>query len=338
MDDSSLSSSSSQEDDVHKHHKKRRRKYVKRKGDDKHSNDDKQTNNVQPAQSDWEALRAHFQFVLPDETNDDVAMAPKKRSTWQDRMVEHYHSHLYKEFVLADLSRVLEIDGKIGLRWRTESEVKCGKGFRTCGNLKCKSLECVNEETFYSKEKKDAYDTAVRRSIGIGAPENDGKEPIGVVLPVLSSSKAGLALDTYLKSSVERKEDRYGHKRQRKSKKKKRKRHHKHSNSSTWQDEEREEQKRLSRVPYGVGLYDYEVDFKYIEQSISKREFVKVRLCLRCAPLLFAAKDKITSATQDDNNIGPAVRARNVRLEAAMEATRAYAKNNEEDNEKAHAK
>ncbi|KAL7448000.1 hypothetical protein ACHAWC_000266, partial [Mediolabrus comicus] len=202
-------------------------------------------------------------------------MASKKRSTWQDRMVEHYHSHLYKEFVLADLSRVLEIDGKIGLRWRTE-------------------------------KKKDAYDTAVRRSIGIGAPENDGKEPIGVVLPVLSSSKAGLALDTYLKSSVERKEDRYGHKRQRKSKKKKRKRHHKHSNSSTWQDEEREEQKRLSRVPYGVGLYDYEVDFKYIEQSISKREFVKVRLCLRCAPLLFAAKDKITSATQDDNNIGPA--------------------------------
>ena len=331
MDDSSLSSSSSDEgDEVHKHHKKRRRQDAKRKGDGKHSNDDKQT---QPAQSDWEALSAHFQFVLPDETNDDVVMTPKKRSTWQDRMVEHYHSHLYKEFVLADLSRVLE--GKVGLRWRTESEVKSGEGFRTCGNLKCESIECINKET---KEKKDAYDTAVRRSIGIGAPENDGKEPIGVVLPVLSSSKAGLALDTYLKSSVERREDRYGHKRQRKSKEKKRKRHHKHSNSSTWQDEEREEQKRLSRVPYGVGLYDYEVDFKYIEQSISKREFVKVRLCLRCAPLLFAAKDKTTSANQDDNNIGPAVRARHVRLEA-LEAARDNAKNTEEeDNVKAHAK
>lgn len=336
MDDSSISSSSSlsdEEDYFHKHHKKRRR----RKGDDKHSNDDKQTKNVhEPAQSDWEALRAHFQFVLPDETNGDVAMAPKKKSTWQDRMVEHYHDHLYKEFVLADLSRVLEI-GKVGLRWRTESEVKSGKGFRTCGNLKCESIECINEETFYSKEKKEAYDTAVRRSIGIGAPENDGKEPIGVVLPVLSSSTAGLALDTYLKSSFKRKEYRYGHKRRRKSKEKKRKRHRKHSNSSTWQDEEREEQKRISRVPHGVGLYDYEVDFKYIEQNISKREFVKVRLCLRCAPLLFAAKDKIVSANQDNNNIGPSVRARDVRLEA-MEAARANAKNAEEDNEEGHAK
>ena len=117
-------------------------------------------------------------------------------------------------------------------------------------------------------------------------------------------------------------EDRHSRKRRKKSKEKKKKRHRKHSSSSSsssWQDEEREEQKRLSQVPYGVGLYDYEVDFKYVEHSANKREFVKVRLCLRCAPLLFAAKDKTTSTNEDDK-VGPAVKARNVRFKA-METT-----------------
>ncbi len=341
MDDSSLSSSSSNNDD-HKHRKrchhnddnrKRKRRSKHPKGDLK---------KLPPAQSDWEALRSHFQFVLPDEDEQSPLSGAKKYgSTWQDRMVQHYHSHLYKEYVLADLSRVLEI-GNVGLRWRTENEVKSGRGFRSCGNLKCESVA----SSISTSEKKAAYDAAVRRSVGIGVPENNGKEPIGVVLPLSTSSEAGEALDWYLKSCIHNKttsgdedsdssEDRRSRKRHKKSKEKKKNKHHrkKHSrSSSSLHDEERDEQKRLSQVPYGVGLYDYEVDFAYVEHNVNKRELVKVRLCLRCAPLLFAAKDVISASSNNnqDDKIGPATKARNVRLKA-MEVSRNSAKNADDD-------
>ncbi len=56
-------------------------------------------------------------------------------SSWQGRMVEKYHQHLFKEFALADLS----VPGRIGLRWRTREEVLSGRGERTCGNKRCKN-------------------------------------------------------------------------------------------------------------------------------------------------------------------------------------------------------
>ena len=74
-------------------------------------------------------------------------------------------------------------------------------------------------------------------------------------------------------------------------------------------------------------MHDYEVDFVYVEQRIKKRELVKVRLCLRCAPLLFVAK-----MNDDDGNKGskgsgsrgekraPAVKAREAREKAALGA------------------
>jgi hypothetical protein len=155
MDDSSLASSSSSDNDVHN---KRRRNSKKRRHRSKHHKDDIMKK-LPPAKSDWEALRSHFQFVLPDEEGQSSSLTGAR---WQDRMVKHYHSHLYKEYVLADLSRVLEI-GKVGLRWRTEDEVKSGRGFRSCGNLKCQST-CHNNLSTLSTEKKEAYDAAVRRS------------------------------------------------------------------------------------------------------------------------------------------------------------------------------
>ena len=153
MDDSSLASSSSSDNDGHK----RRRNSKKRRHRNKHHKDDMKQ--LPPAKSDWEALRSHFQFVLPDEEEEQsspLSGARKYGSTWQDRMVKNYHSHLFKEYVLADLSRVLEI-GKVGLRWRTEDEVKNGRGFRSCGNLKCQST-CHNNLSTLSTEKKEAYD------------------------------------------------------------------------------------------------------------------------------------------------------------------------------------
>lgn len=52
-------------------------------------------------------------------------------------MVKAYHDQLFKEYCLADLSRIEEPNAPIGLRWRTESEVVNGRGQFSCGSLAC---------------------------------------------------------------------------------------------------------------------------------------------------------------------------------------------------------
>ena len=77
--------------------------------------------------ADHAVLEAEYTFLPSEE-------AP---ASWQARMVQRYHSGLYKEFALADLSR----PGQLGLRWRTKQEVVDGKGELSCGNLKCRNSE-----------------------------------------------------------------------------------------------------------------------------------------------------------------------------------------------------
>ena len=271
------------------------------------------------APSDWEQLRAHFQFVLPtdDNNNDDINKNQKYGSNWQERMVQNYHACLYKEYVLADLSRVVDI-GKIGLRWRTEKEVADGRGFRSCGNLMCnkgssstKNTSATNKD---SAQDQEAYATAVKRHMGIAVPENGGKVPLGVLLP--TESTASDALEAYLQSCAD--EQQQMNQTQHETKKKKRKHSHDHKSkkhkrkhhSYSLKEQEKNEVARLEALPCGIGLHDYEVDFVYVEQQVKKRELVKVRLCLRCAPLLFIAKSS-------SDRKAPAVKAREARELAA---------------------
>lgn len=131
-------------------------------------------------------------------------------TTWQERMVNHYHSHLYKEYVLADLTRAPSL---LGLRWRTQQEVKSGRGHATCGNKHCPG----------------------------------GREPSSIEPQSLVSS--------YYQSPQP--------------------------------ESSEQEEKLLAKLMHGVGLHDYEVPFTYTEQGETKTELVKLRLCLRCSPLLF---------------------------------------------------
>lgn len=153
--------------------------------------------------ADHEELKQHYTFV-PEAASG---------TTWQQRMVKHYHSHLYKEYVLADLTR----PGQIGLRWRTEEEVQNGRGHATCGNKHCHA----------GLEKKD---------------------------PQSSTSLLGAYYQSSPPGVVE------------------------------------EERRLLEMLPHGVGLHDYEVPFTYAEHGQTKTELVKLRLCLHCAPLLFASR------------------------------------------------
>ena len=367
-----------------------------------------------PALSDYDELRAHYRFVLPDDDDETIYNDNKNNtttatndnnrkkygSTWQERMVKNYHQGLYKEYVLADLSRVVEI-GKIGLRWRTEVEVSNGRGFRYCGNLTCRSVSSTTMTNISTavggvavngggggggsnkcdaaviriqqqqQAEQEAYKTAARRHVGIGVPENGGKEPMGMFLPPPPPPASNAtcednidSLELYLRSChddalgrVVRGEDkrvndsddddnkkcrRVKNRRRRHSSKKederrrskhnmqkfshsrRRRRSEGHSDDDDDDDgreeeQEREERTRLSNVQHGIGLHDYEIDFAYIECGIQKRELVKVRLCLRCAPLLFVARNNSNSSIGSSVVVAaPAMKARLAREDAAM--------------------
>jgi protein FRA10AC1 len=79
--------------------------------------------------TDLDILREHYQFLLDDE--DEAS------ERWEMRMVQAYHDKLFKEYCLADLSRVHEPGAPIGMRWRTEAEVISGRGQFSCGSLAC---------------------------------------------------------------------------------------------------------------------------------------------------------------------------------------------------------
>jgi hypothetical protein len=429
-----------------------------------------------PAPSDFDELRSHYRFVLPDDDDDDDDV-DRNEDTWQERMARRYHDQLYKEYVLADLSRA-HACGKIGLRWRTEVEVRNGRGFRDCGNLHCPSSTSISTKPTMSSAE---YAAEARRYVGIGVPENGGKLPMGMMFPIANVGGGGTAtaaavandpLERYLRSCLmEKKEkgrrrerrdegdyeegeeddgegkvcggwgndsdddddddddeegdgrdgvadadDRRRRRRRRRNAKRddderdRRSRHgdgdgrggyqrrrrrrrdgdlHRHrkrrrerrdgsdcggvsepdddnddddtnrcrrrrrhrlrqhrrrhpskgrkdDEGEAREEEEEEEQEeeeqcetmRLSNVPHGIGLHDYEVDFAYVERGKSMRELVKARLCLRCAPLLFVARDfggrggSGSGAANDDDRDGavvavPATKARLAREEAA---------------------
>ena len=123
---------------------------------------------------DYEELKQHYKFVLPSTKEDKKSGANNKNSTWQDRMVEKYHAHLYKEFAIVDLS----VPGRIGLRFRTKPEVVSGKGFRTCGNKGCPSLQqsaaaAAAAAAILSPDRKMAHE---------GSEESESREVAGAGL------------------------------------------------------------------------------------------------------------------------------------------------------------
>ena len=88
------------------------------------------------SEADRVELEKHYRFVVPSEETERRRRRRRQeeKESWQDRMVQYYHSHLYKEYVLADLTTR---PGQIGLRWRTKREVEQGRGHLSCGNKHC---------------------------------------------------------------------------------------------------------------------------------------------------------------------------------------------------------
>jgi hypothetical protein len=88
--------------------------------------------------ADYGELERHYRFLPNAAANEESSISTHPQGdTWQERMVKRYHDHLYKDYVLADFSKARE--KQLGLRWRTEHEVRIGKGSQSCGNKKCPS-------------------------------------------------------------------------------------------------------------------------------------------------------------------------------------------------------
>ena len=197
---------------------------------------------------------------------------PRQSTTWQERMVQRYHEHLYKDYVLADLTRVQR--GQIGLRWRTAQEVQSGKGSTSCGNKHCVSHTKTTTTTTTTNQKKD---TMVER---------------------------GNVRNVMKQQSTDRKNDADGESilvvRQ-------------YQNQQPRSEED--EVQLLQSLPPGALQTDFEVPFSYSEQGKAKTELVKLRLCARCAPLLFVLRHQMDEGDRslDDKNGHPALSARRAR-------------------------
>ncbi|KAJ1982571.1 hypothetical protein H4R34_001654 [Dimargaris verticillata] len=79
-------------------------------------------------------LRQHHEF-LRDTEEDKAALK------WEQRVARNYYDQLYREFCLCDLRRYTE--GKVAMRWRTESEVLSGKGESSCASLRCTNADAL---------------------------------------------------------------------------------------------------------------------------------------------------------------------------------------------------
>lgn len=85
------------------------------------------SNAIRSTKTDHDALKESFRFIRSEEDDMD--------DTWEVRLAKRYYSKLYREYAIADMSRYGE--GKLGLRWRTQSEVVSGRGQLTCGARGC---------------------------------------------------------------------------------------------------------------------------------------------------------------------------------------------------------
>jgi len=246
----------------------------------------RQENIITPA--DYEELNKAYQFVLP--TDATTSSTSTKASKWQDRMVEKYHSQLYKSHVLADMTRYQL--SQIGLRWRTKQEVLSGKGFDTCGNKHCISYFTP---TIITDDKVDNFLTKKKNGDRIATEEivRWSKNSLNSnLLDKYEEIRNNPTLTThqslYQESTSTNIEYNKNDRKERQV-----------------PDEEGLELKKLQCLPHGIGIHDYEVHFAYIEHGKQKNELVKLRLCLRCAPLLFCNK-------------GGAMTAKKLRMQSIM--------------------
>ncbi|KAA8898921.1 folate-sensitive fragile site protein Fra10Ac1-domain-containing protein, partial [Sphaerosporella brunnea] len=118
-----------------------------------------------PQRTERDILLTHHRFLRsPSPT------APDANADYEKALAETYDKKLYKEFVLMSLSRWRE--GMVAMRWRTEEEVKSGKGERVCAELECgKEKEAETEVLFAYVEDGEKKEAMVKTRLCGGCRE-----------------------------------------------------------------------------------------------------------------------------------------------------------------------
>jgi len=80
--------------------------------------------------NDLQLLRESHRFLRSDGDED---------GSWEAKLARKYYDRLFREYVLCDLTGYKA--GRVGFRWRTESEVIQGKGQFWCGRKRCDSRQ-----------------------------------------------------------------------------------------------------------------------------------------------------------------------------------------------------
>lgn len=79
--------------------------------------------------TDYDVLKDNHKFLWSEA--DEAAVS----TSWEARMAKKYYDKLFKEYCIIDLTYFKK--NKVAMRWRTEAEVRTGKGQFTCGAKKC---------------------------------------------------------------------------------------------------------------------------------------------------------------------------------------------------------
>ncbi len=101
--------------------------------------------------TDYDVVKNNHRFLWDDVEDSEL--------TWEQKLAKKYCQKLFKEYCICDLSKYKE--GKVAMRWRTENELKVGKGQFVCGGRKCEERELlrtweVNFAYVEEMEKKNA--------------------------------------------------------------------------------------------------------------------------------------------------------------------------------------
>lgn len=86
-------------------------------------------------ETDADAMAREHRFVRED---DDVD-ADGRGVEHGVKLAKRYYAKLFKTYAICDLSRA----PKVGMRWRTEEEVRSGKGQFVCGELACDGVDAL---------------------------------------------------------------------------------------------------------------------------------------------------------------------------------------------------
>jgi protein FRA10AC1 len=99
----------------------------------------------------------HHRFLRSPSPN--ATTTPISEAAYEKTLAEAYDKKLYKEFVLISLARWRE--GMVAMRWRTEEEVRSGKGERVCAELAC-TRNCESEvEVLFAYTEEDVNKEAM---------------------------------------------------------------------------------------------------------------------------------------------------------------------------------